>query len=198
MKRKQERQLKQSLILTLLLFAATAAVTGITGLMPKGDISESVEHKTEEPIYEEEVFAVLPEQTTVTVFSDFLSPLTGSISSKYGYRKDPFSGQTKYHKGVDIAVPSGTEVKAAQEGVVTASGYNSVGGNYIVVDHGNDVESYYGHLQTRTVSVGDSVERGQVIGLSGKTGKVTGPHLHFQLIYHNRTVDPERYLDLAS
>jgi murein DD-endopeptidase MepM/ murein hydrolase activator NlpD len=98
---------------------------------------------------------------------------------------------------VDIAVPAGTEVRAAAGGTVTASTYGSVGGNYVIITHENGTQSYYGHLQTRTVSKGDSVERGQIIGLSGATGKVTGAHLHFQLTYNDRTVDPQKYVDLT-
>lgn len=190
--------MKQGVVITLLLFAVSLAATGITGLIPKGDIKPDNPKKTEEIVLSEEVFSVLPTEEAVTVFSGFSEPLTGRVSSAYGYRKDPFSGQIKYHKGVDVSVREGTDVKAVSDGTVTASKYDSVGGNYVIVDHGNGVESYYGHLQTRTVAVGDSVVQGQIIGLSGKTGKVTGAHLHFQLTYRERTVDPQQYLDLES
>ena len=188
--------IKQGTVITLLLFAATLAATGITGLIPKGDTPQDDPTRTEEAVLSEEVFSVLPTEETVTVFAGFSAPLTGRVSSGYGYRKDPFSGQIKYHKGVDVAVEEGTDVKAISHGTVIVSKYDSVGGNYVIVDHGDEVESYYGHLQTRTVAVGDSVEQGQIIGLSGKTGKVTGPHLHFQLFYRGRTVDPQQYFDL--
>ncbi len=196
MRTKRNREMKQAAILTLLLFAATLAVTGITGLIPKGDTAPTEEEKTESIVLYQEVFSVLPTDETVTVFADFCPPLTGRITSGYGYRKDPFSGQIKYHKGVDVAVERGTEVLAVSNGKVTASRYDSIGGNYVTIDHGNEVESYYGHLQTRTVAVGDTVTTGQIIGLSGDTGKVTGPHLHFQLTYRERTVDPRQYFEL--
>ncbi len=198
MKKRTLYTMKQGAIITLLLFAVTLAITGITGLIPKGDSLLDNPEQTEETILSEEVFSVLPSEETVTVFANFQTPLTGTVSSGYGYRKDPFSGQTKYHKGVDIAVRKGTDVKAVSGGTVTASKYDPVGGNYVIIDHGNGVESYYGHLQVRTVSVGDSVEKGQILGLSGDTGRVTGPHLHFQLTYQNRTVDPQQYFDLES
>ncbi len=198
MKEKRMRQLTRITVFTLLLFGMTVAVTGIVGLIPEAPAEEEPAVKTEESFAAQEVFSVLPEEETVTVFTEFEAPLKGTVSSAYGYRKDPFSGDTGYHKGVDVAVPKGTEVKAAQGGLVSASAYNGIGGNYIVIDHGNGTSSYYGHLQTRTVSVGDTVEQGEIIGLSGDTGRVTGPHLHFQLTYNERTVDPQKYIDLAS
>lgn len=184
----------------LLLTAGMLAILGMTGLV---NSEKAAEQTAEAPAFEidaplsEEVFSVLPEEVASSVFSEFQAPLTGRISSRYGYRSDPFTGETKYHRGVDIAVPAGTEVRAAAGGTVTASAYGSVGGNYVIITHENGTQSYYGHLQTRTVSKGDSVERGQIIGLSGATGKVTGAHLHFQLTYNDRTVDPQKYVDLT-
>lgn len=178
--------------------AAMIAVTGIFALMPtpQRDLPASVWIE-ENGISSDGTVRVLsaePEQPDAAVFAGFTAPLSGVITSEYGYRTDPFSKQISYHKGVDIGVAEGTEVRAAWAGTVVASAYNSVGGNYVTVDHGNGKKSYYGHLQTRTVSVGDQVAQGQIIGLSGKTGQVTGPHLHFQLIYRDRTVDPTRYI----
>ena len=184
----------------LLLTAGMLAILGMTGLV---NSEKAAELTAEAPAFEsdaplsEEVFSVLPEEVASSVFSEFQAPLTGRISSRYGYRSDPFTGETKHHRGVDIAVPAGTEVRAAAGGTVTASTYGSVGGNYVIITHENGTQSYYGHLQTRTVSKGDSVERGQIIGLSGATGKVTGAHLHFQLTYNDRTVDPQKYVDLT-
>ena len=194
---KRSRYFKQSAFLTLLLFGATAAISGIIGLIPKEDTT-SPAIVTQEPAYAEQVFAILPQEETVTVFAGFQAPLKGTVSSPYGYRNDPFSKKISYHKGVDVAVPEGTEVRAVSGGTVSKSAYNGIGGHYIVLNHGNGIESYYGHLQTRTVSVGDTVEMGDIIGLSGNTGKTTGAHLHFQLSYHQRTVDPEKYLDLTA
>ncbi len=197
MRTKQKESLKQITIVTLALFAVTVALSGIVGLIPEEQSTQAAVI-TEEPVFAEEVFSVLPQEEPVAVFAGFQAPLTGRISSPYGYRSDPFSGVLKYHKGVDIAVAEGTEVCAVATGTVTESAYNGIGGNYVVIDHGAGRESYYGHLQTRTVAKGDSVAGGEIIGLSGKTGKVTGAHLHFQLSYSQRTVDPEKYLDLLS
>ncbi len=194
---KRSRYFKQSALLSLILFGVTAAISGIIGLIPQSDPTDPAV-VTQEPAQAEQVFAILPQEETVTVFHGFHAPLTGTVSSPYGYRSDPFSKKISYHKGVDVATPEGTEVRATAKGIVTKSSYNSIGGHYIVLNHGNDIESYYGHLQTRIVSVGDTVEAGDIIGLSGNTGKTTGAHLHFQLSYHQRTVDPEKYIDLTS
>ncbi|MBQ4323086.1 MAG: M23 family metallopeptidase [Clostridia bacterium] len=188
---------KEIITLTLILFAAMTACTGILGLIPTAAAVETGRPETSFPVTEE-VFSVLPEESASTLFSAFLPPLQGKITSSYGYRTDPFSGETSFHRGVDIAVPSGSEVKASCGGTVKASAYSDIGGNYIILSHENGTESYYGHLQKRIVAKGDTVEQGQIIGLSGATGKVTGAHLHFQLTYNGRTVDPTRYLGLSS
>lgn len=197
MKTIQTKQRKQAFIMTMLLFAAMMAVTGIVGLIPREPVEKEFTAGIEDPTGSEEVFFVLPEEISSTVFAEYEVPLQGVITSPYGYRTDPFSGKTSYHKGIDVAVPSGTEVRAVNEGTVTASAYNSIGGNYVILTHKNGAESYYGHLQTRTVAKGDTVHQGDIVGLSGETGRVTGPHLHFQLSYNGRTVDPGKYLDLT-
>lgn len=192
MNRERKRQLRQAAIFTLLLFGALTAIAGISMLIPAEAPVAKEAPKTDAPPAAEVFAPADPESTGV--FAGFQPPLTGRISSEYGYREDPFTGEVCYHKGVDVVVKEGTEVKAAASGTVSASAYDGVGGNFIVIDHGNGTESYYGHLRTRTVTKGDAVERGQVIGLSGNTGKTTGAHLHFQLSYRNRTVDPLVYL----
>lgn len=193
MNRERKQQLRQTTIFTMLLFGALTAMAGISMLIPTKAPMEKDAPKTDE-LPAAEAFAPTEEPECSMVFAGFQPPLTGRISSEYGYRKDPFTGEIHYHKGVDVAVKAGTEVRATARGTVTASAYDGIGGNFIVIDHGNGTESYYGHLRTRTVSKGDAVERGQVIGLSGNTGKTTGAHLHFQLSYRNRTVDPLEYL----
>lgn len=104
------------------------------------------------------------------------------ITSDYGTRTDPFTGETKTHKGVDYALPLNTEVQANQQGVVTYSGYDAGGyGNYVVVKDGTGRTHYYAHLNKSSVSVGDTIKVGDVLGLSGSTGRSTGPHLHYEV-----------------
>ncbi len=188
---------KSAVFFTLFFFAAALSAAGCISLIDRNPPSDTPSVSEEISGSTAEVFSPSPQPTPATVFRGFVCPVTGPVSSPYGYRQDPFSGQTKYHKGLDIAVEKGTPVKSVFSGTVTESGYNSVGGNYIVIDHGNSVMSYYGHLQVSQVSVGDSVKTGDIIGKSGNTGKVTGAHLHFQLSYNGRTVNPQTYLDFS-
>ena len=107
----------------------------------------------------------------------------------------PFGPYRHFHTGVDIAAPLGTSVMAAADGVVVAVGHNAYGyGNYVVVAHGNGIETLYGHLLDTTVSLGDVVSRGRQVGHEGSTGLSTGPHVHFELRVYDQAVDPLRYL----
>jgi murein DD-endopeptidase MepM/ murein hydrolase activator NlpD len=119
----------------------------------------------------------------------FRWPLTGRISSKYGSRW----GST--HHGIDIAVPVGTSVRAAASGKVTFSGTQSGYGKIIIIDHGNGVSTRYAHNSKLLVGVGDRIDAGDRIALSGNTGKSTGPHLHFEIRMNGRSVNPLNYLD---
>ncbi|CAM2936241.1 M23 family metallopeptidase [Paenibacillus sediminis] len=116
------------------------------------------------------------------------------ISSPFGYRIHPITGERKLHKGVDFAVPIGTEVHAAEDGVVIVADWWSGYGNCVIIDHGNGVWSLYGHLSSYKVEKGDQVKRGDVVALSGNTGGSTGPHLHFEVRVNGTAVDPMPYL----
>lgn len=116
-------------------------------------------------------------------------PVAGRISSDYGWR-----GYKEYHHGIDIAVPNGTNIKAARAGKVVKAGWIGVYGLAMLVDHGNGVQTLYGHNQKLLVKVGERVEIGETIAISGNTGKTTGPHLHFEIRLNGKTVDPNQYL----
>ena len=122
-------------------------------------------------------------------------PVQGAwrISSPYGYRHHPVLAKRKFHNGVDLAVPEGTPVLAAQEGRVSVAGEDGVNGKYVVVDHGYGVKTSYCHLSELDVEAGDEVLRGQELARSGNTGRSTGPHLHFVLRIGKQTVDPETF-----
>jgi murein DD-endopeptidase MepM/ murein hydrolase activator NlpD len=98
------------------------------------------------------------------------------------------------HEGIDISVPEGTPVRAAQAGNVILAAYTGGYGNYTCVDHGGGVSSCYGHQSSYAVSAGDSVAQGEVIGYSGNTGSSTGPHLHFEIHVGGQPVDPRAFL----
>ena len=117
------------------------------------------------------------------------------VTSEFGYRSDPFTGQTKGHTGIDIAVPTGTPVRAALPGVVTTATYNAGGyGYYVMIDHGNGMVTLYAHNSKLLVRVGDTVEAGDTVSLSGSTGRSTGPHLHFEVRINGQRVNPRSYL----
>ncbi|MDO7906611.1 peptidoglycan DD-metalloendopeptidase family protein [Paenibacillus sp. JX-17] len=127
----------------------------------------------------------------------FAMPVSGArISSTFGYRVHPVTGVRKLHAGVDLAVPQGTSVHAAEDGVVTVAEWWNGYGNLIIIDHGNGLWSMYGHLRDGgiMVSSGQTVKRGQKIAESGSTGVSTGPHLHFEVRLHNVPVNPMDYL----
>lgn len=115
------------------------------------------------------------------------------ITSNYGIRKDPFTGKAKSHKGVDLR-GNNDYVYSIMPGVVTKAGKNKGLGNYVEVKHG-DFTSIYGHLYSVLVNAKQAVEAGQPIGISGNTGRSTGEHLHFQMEYKDKTIDPKPILD---
>lgn len=121
---------------------------------------------------------------------DLTSPLSGSITSEFGTRADPFTGEQKFHAGIDIGAAEGTPVGAAGAGEVVQAGWNGGYGLSVMLDHGNGLQSLYGHLSAIMVSVGDLVTQLQTIGLVGSTGNSTGPHLHFELRQDSSPIDP--------
>lgn len=119
-------------------------------------------------------------------------PVYGRITSRFGYRS--IFGSYSYHSGLDIAVPYGTTVKAADGGTVSFAGYQGSYGNLVVIDHGNGEQSYYGHNSSLLVSAGDKVYQGQAIAKAGSTGRSTGNHCHFEIRVNGTRVNPAAYL----
>ena len=126
--------------------------------------------------------------------STFIWPVRGPISSPFGYRINPFSGERTYHAAIDIVVNRGTPVKATREGKVADTGYNAVFGNYVIIRHTDGYQSLYAHLDAILVHKGTSVNQGEIIGRSGNTGQSTGPHLHFSIFRNGQAVDPRKYV----
>lgn len=121
-------------------------------------------------------------------------PVAGRITSTFGYRKAPTAGASSYHKGVDIAVNTGTNVLACKEGKVVLAKYSASAGNYVAIYHGGGIYSYYMHCSQLKTSVGKRVQKGQVIARSGSTGISTGPHLHFAMFKSGNYVNPMYYV----
>jgi len=117
----------------------------------------------------------------------------------FGMRIDPVYGVPKFHAGMDFSAPTGTDIFATGNGVVTSTGWRQGYGNTIVINHGYSYETLYAHLDKILVREGTKVTRGDIIGLVGNTGKSTGPHLHYEVHYRDRPVDPRNYyfMDLS-
>lgn len=122
-------------------------------------------------------------------------PANGDITDNFGYRKDPFTGRTKYHEGIDIGADYGSSIKAAANGKVIFSERTGGTGRTVKIDHGRGIVTLYGHASKILVKVGQIVKKGDIIARVGSSGRSTGPHLHFQVILYGTTVDPLQYLD---
>ena len=121
----------------------------------------------------------------------------GWLSSYFGMRTDPFSGSRVHHSGVDFAGKSGSSVVSVAAGVVTFSGRKSGYGNLVEINHGKGYFTRYGHNSKNLVQVGDTIKKGQVVSEMGTTGRSTGPHVHFEVLYNGRAVNPKKYIQAA-
>jgi murein DD-endopeptidase MepM/ murein hydrolase activator NlpD len=124
----------------------------------------------------------------------FRWPVRGPLNSRFGQRQSPWTGELEFHRGLDISAGRGTPVYAPASGSVFYSGPGGEYGNIVILDHGHDLRSLYGHLQETRVKHGDRVEPGQLIALSGNTGRTSGPHLHYEIQLRGQPVDPRQYL----
>ena len=122
-------------------------------------------------------------------------PHIGKINNEFGFRRNPFGGRTyEFHPGMDIDGERGEIVLAPANGTIIKAGSTGGYGNMIEILHGNGITTRYGHLSKIEVSVGDTITRGQEIGLIGSTGRSTGPHLHFELRLNDRSINPRHFL----
>ena len=122
-------------------------------------------------------------------------PVRGILSSGFGVRISPFTDTKVFHHGLDIIARPGAPVMAASGGVVVRSGYESLFGNIVVLDHGYGYRTLYAHLGERAVATGDVVEKGESLGTVGATGRTTGSHLHYEVHVNGLAVNPSRFLD---
>ena len=138
-------------------------------------------------------------QQTNGALQQFYTPLDvdwySLIKSYYGYRKDPITGDNQFHRGIDIAVPEGTEVYASQDGTVMTAAFDEDYGNYVVIEDSNGFVTKYAHLESMNVSAGQTVRHGEVIGKTGSTGAVTGSHLHLECLSDGEYYNPLFYFE---
>lgn len=140
--------------------------------------------------------SIMIERETLSAFEVSGRPVVkGYISSGFGRRLDPFSGNLAMHQGIDFSTGrQGEEILAMAAGVVSFAGYEAEYGNMVQIDHGNGYQTLYAHAKSTQVKVGDVVKKGQVIALSGSSGRSTGPHVHFEVHKNGRVVDPASYI----
>lgn len=120
------------------------------------------------------------------------------FSSPFGFRTDPITGASKRHTGVDFAMPAGTPLYATGDGVVEAVRFDLFGyGNQVIIDHGFGYKSRYAHMREVSVAEGMKLKRGECIGTSGNSGRSTGPHLHYEVLYKGEYVNPANHFDLS-
>jgi murein DD-endopeptidase MepM/ murein hydrolase activator NlpD len=122
--------------------------------------------------------------------SDIQLPIQAPVSSRFGLRADPFTHKNQFHKGVDLAAPEGTSVKAPMAGTVIFAGFEKGYGNAVLLQHPNGLQTRYAHLGAMAVKAGDAISAQQVLGLVGNTGRSTGAHLHFEVIRLGKAIDP--------
>ncbi len=151
------------------------------------EISNNIQIQIDKKIAEEKK----KEKSTINGVYIAVVPVQGHITSRYGARE---SVRDHVHKGLDIGAKLGTKIKAAADGVVSYSGTKGGYGNLLIINHGNGIETYYGHCSKLYKNVGDVVTAGDIIALVGTTGNSTGPHLHFEIRKNGEYVNPTKYL----
>jgi murein DD-endopeptidase MepM/ murein hydrolase activator NlpD len=125
------------------------------------------------------------------------APVPGVLTSRFGRRSDPINGKSAYHQGVDIRGRAGSDVKATANGIVKKESYDKGNGRHVLIDHGNGFKTKYAHLKKSLVKKGEYVERGRVIGLVGSSGRSTGPHVHYEIHYDDKILNPTRFVRIA-
>lgn len=123
-----------------------------------------------------------------------INPAAGWQTSRFGKRKDPFTGLEEMHYGIDIAASQGSPIYATADGTVIKVRKERTGGNVVTINHGGGITTVYCHMSKFNVKVGQKVKRWDVIGFVGQTGKAIGPHVHYEVQINGRSVDPERYI----
>jgi murein DD-endopeptidase MepM/ murein hydrolase activator NlpD len=156
-------------------------------LLAEASIQEQCQH---------EMCKVLEDTKSIMASTPDGWPLKGPITSYFGYRSSPFGGRSsEFHRGLDISAPNGTPILAPADGIVVEVDWNSGYGQILVVNHGYGVVSRYAHISQSYVQGGQRVKRGEKICAVGATGRVTGPHLHYEVIVNGIPVNPMRFLE---
>ncbi len=142
----------------------------------------------------EDLIKHLEKKKNLLASTPSIRPVDGWITSKFGYRKSPFTGKRTFHSGLDISNKTGTEIISTANGKVSYAAPKAHFGNLVIIDHGYGRVTKYGHLQKILVKPGQTVKRGEVIALLGNTGKSTGPHVHYEVRINGVPANPMKYI----
>jgi murein DD-endopeptidase MepM/ murein hydrolase activator NlpD len=182
---------------------AGAEVPGLDGVLPQMDQPGSLDEELGQLLRQariqrqgyQAILDTLGSREGVRTRIPSIRPTdTGWLSSRFGFRVDPFTGKQTFHRGLDFSVPTGTDVRVTASGTVVAVQQQRGLGKVVKVDHGNGVMTVYAHLDKILVSKGAKIERGLVIGKSGNSGRSTAPHLHYEIRVGGRSVNPISYI----
>jgi murein DD-endopeptidase MepM/ murein hydrolase activator NlpD len=141
------------------------------------------------------LLGTLKEQRNILSATPSIMPADGHITSRFGYRKSPFTGRIGLHKGLDISNKTGTPIMAAADGVVSFAGLRGLFGRIVTIDHGHGLVTYYAHLNKTLKNEGERVKKGEIIAEMGSTGRTTGPHLHYEVRLNGVSVNPIKYVE---
>lgn len=147
-----------------------------------------------EEIRQQEIILALRDNREFLVMTPSIWPAEGHLTSGFNHRVNPFTGQIVLHAGLDIANRTGTPIVAPARGTVVSAGWQNAYGNCVVLNHGNSITTRYAHMESFSVKEGQVVNRGEVIGAIGNTGRSTGPHLHYEVRVGGVPVNPMQYI----
>ena len=147
-----------------------------------------------EELSQQELLLAMRDNRARLAMTPSIWPTEGFVTSKFGPRRSPFTGKTSFHKGLDIGAPTGTPIYAPARGTVASAGSERAYGLCVDLDHGGGLTTRFAHMSKFVVKPGEKVERGQVIGYVGSTGRVTGPHLHYEVRINGVPTDPYAYI----
>ncbi len=156
---------------------------------------DSITFASQRGVFElQQIISRLSQQKTLLSSIPSLSPVDGWVTSGFGARSSPFTGEPANHKGLDVAAPIGTPIYSPADGVVVFAGQRSGFGNFVMIAHGYGVVTGYGHNAQNLVSPGQVIKRGDQVATVGQSGRSTGPHLHYEVMVNGRVVDPKKFI----
>ena len=163
-------------------------------LVPRDELSRLAEHIAQESRSLRTLDRLMMRAAKILATLPSRWPVRGAVNSEFGNRASPWTTEKEFHAGMDIRAERGTAVRAPAAGSVSFAGWHGEYGHTVMIDHGNDIKSVYGHLSKIGVTVGQQVESGTELGRTGNSGRSSGPHLHYEILVKGLAVNPRSYL----